>query len=164
MVSSLGRAKRFTQYYDSNHWADPESRSGPGSRQDSPQVQHALGALATITERYAIRTLADIPCGDFNWMGAHLSAWPRVEYIGFDIVAKLIKRNQRIFPGRRFAKLDIVSSIPTQSDLIFSKDLINHLEDQEIVQAIANMRQSNSKYLLATNNFGYVNEELTRSK
>lgn len=34
-VPVLGRAGQFTQYYDTNHWADPETRSGPGSRQGS---------------------------------------------------------------------------------------------------------------------------------
>jgi hypothetical protein len=154
----------FTRYYDKNHWADPESRSGPGSRQNSPQVRHALLTLSAITEQYGIRTLADIPCGDFNWIGTYLSAWPSVEYTGFDIVAKLVKQNQMTFPDRQFARLDIVVEVPPPSDLIFCKDLLNHLETAEIVQAIANMRRSGSKYLLASNNFGYVNEEMKRSR
>lgn len=162
--AALRRAKRFTQYYDENHWADSESRSGPGSRQNSPQVQHALEILSAVTERYAIRTLADIPCGDFNWISTYLNAWPKVGYVGFDIVPKLIKCNQLAFPSRQFAKLDIVVSVPPPSDLIFCKDLINHLEPIEIIQAIANMRRSGSKYLLASNNFGYANEEMKRSR
>lgn len=164
LVSALGRKKMFTRYYRNNHWADPESRSGPGSRQDSRAAQHALETLVSVTERYAIRSIADIPCGDFNWIGAYLSACPNVEYTGFDIVTELVERNQRVFPSRQFAELDIVSRVPPRFDLIFCKDLINHLEDGEIAQAVANMRQSESKYLLATNNFGYVNEKLTRKK
>ncbi|MDI1262909.1 MAG: hypothetical protein PS018_06595 [bacterium] len=164
MVSALGRARTFARYYDTNYWADPESRSGPGSRQDSPHVRHALEVLAAVTERYAIRTIADIPCGDFNWIDAHLRAWPEVEYSGFDIVPRLIERNRRVFPGRRFARFDIVLGVPPPCDLIFCKDLINHLEDHEIVQAIAHMRQSGSRYLLATNNFGYLNRPLTRDR
>jgi trans-aconitate methyltransferase len=134
-------------------------RIAPRFRVGPPRI----GDLATITERYAIHTIADIPCGDFNWIGTHLDAWPRLEYVGFDIVAELIKRNQRVFPNRRFAKLDIVSNVPPRFDLLFSKDVINHLKNGEIVQAIANMRLSGSKYLLATNNFGYSNEELNHS-
>ncbi len=164
VVSSIGRAARFTQYYAINQWADSESRSGAGSRQDSPSVRHALETLSEVTNRYSIRTMADIPCGDFNWMSTHLSAWPAVDYIGFDIVGRLVKRNQEAFPGRRFAKLDIVAMVPPPSDLIFCKDLLNHLETSEIVQTVANMRRSGSKYLLASNNFGYPNQKLTRSR
>lgn len=163
-VSALGRKARFTLYYRTNHWADPESRSGAGSRKDSHSVQHALATLASVTKLYTIRSIADIPCGDFNWISAHLVAFPDVKYGGFDIVTDLVKRNQRAFPIRRFAKLDIVSSVPPPSDLIFCKDLINHLEDQEIVQAVTNMRQSGSRYLLATNNFGHANMKLKRTR
>jgi hypothetical protein len=164
LVSALRRAMTFSHYYHTNHWADAESRSGPGSRQDSPSVQHALKILSDVTDRYAICSLADIPCGDFNWISAYLMAWPQVDYTGFDIVAKLVKRNQVAFPSRKFARLDIVVSVPPPCDLIFCKDLLNHLESSEIVQAIANMRLSGSRYLLASNNFGYVNEEMTRSR
>jgi hypothetical protein len=154
MVSVFGRASAFTYYYDTNHWADSESRSGAGSRQNSPTVLHSLRILSTVTQRYAIRTVADIPCGDSNWIRAYLSAWPGVEYTGFDIVAKLIKRNQRVFPSRKVSKLDIVANVPPPSDLIFCKDLFNHFGSSEIVRAITNMRRSGSKYLLASNNFG----------
>ena len=164
LVSTAGRKVRFTDYYNRNHWADSESRSGAGSRRDSRQVQHALATLAAITECYAIRTIADVPCGDFNWIGAYLDAHPGVAYVGFDIVAKLVERNRRTFPARRFAELDIVTSVPPPSDLIFCKDLINHLEEGEIVQAVANMRRSRSKYLLATNNFGIPNSRLKRGR
>ena len=158
------RKRNFTYIYDTNYWSDPESRSGPGSRRDSGSVRHVLDVLATVTERYAIRTIADIPCGDFNWIGAYLEAWPEVDYVGFDIVDELIKRNRENHPGRRFALLDIVTAIPPRSDLILCKDLINHLETGEIIEAIANMRRSGSKYLLATNNFGYPNSKLFRSR
>jgi hypothetical protein len=163
MVPALARTMRFTHYYCANYWADPETRSGPGSRKDSPHVHHALEVLTIVTERYAIRSIADIPCGDFNWMGAYLAAWPGVNYRGFDIVAMLIDRNRRAYPGRRFDKLDIVIGVPPPNDLIFCKDLTNHLKDHEIVQAVAHMRESGSTYLLATNNFGYVNRPLMRS-
>jgi 2-polyprenyl-3-methyl-5-hydroxy-6-metoxy-1,4-benzoquinol methylase len=163
-ISSLGRQSVFTHYYRTNHWRDPESRSGPGSRRDSHSVQHTLEVLTTVTERYAIRTISDIPCGDFNWINTYLDASPGIHYIGFDIVTELVERNQRTFPDRRFTQFDIVTSVPPSSDLIFCKDLLNHLKDGEIVQAIANMNRSGSKYLLATNNFGYSNKKLRRTR
>lgn len=154
----------FTRYYDKNHWGDSESRSGPGSRTDSPSVGHAIRILSEVAAKYDIRNIADIPCGDFNWIGTFLQSHPELGYIGFDIVAKLIECNRRRFPSREFARLDVVASIPPKVDLIFCKDLINHLEYREIIQAITNMRQSGSTYLLATNNFGYKNTGLIRMR
>jgi hypothetical protein len=162
LVAAFRRKATFTYYYATNHWADPESRSGPGSRKDSGSVQHALAALSDITRRFAIRSVADIPCGDFNWIHAYLEAHPEVDYTGFDVVAALVERNRRAFPGRKFARFDIVERVPPATDLIFCKDLFNHLTSGEIVRAIANMRASGSTYLLASNNFAYPNTELIR--
>ena len=164
LISSWARIRTFTGYYRANHWADAESRSGPGSRRDSGSVEHALRILAMITERYGVRTIADIPCGDFNWIGRYLDAWPSVAYVGFDIVSPLIDRNRALFPEKRFTRLDIVCDVPPHVDLIFCKDLFNHLESREIVKAIANMRRSGSTYLLASNNFGYPYEALRRTR
>lgn len=105
--------------------------------------------------RYDVTSVADIPCGDFNWMDIYLTATPRIAYVGYDIVRPLIRANRRRFPRWRFEALDIVSQVPPTADLIFCKDLFNHLEAHEIVDAISNMRRSGSGWLLASNNFGY---------
>lgn len=123
-----------------------------------------MRVLSDIVERHGIRNLADIPCGDFNWIGAFLSAYPEVNYIGCDVVTKLIERNKLKFPTRKFVHLDVVVSVPPKVDLIFCKDLINHLENHEIIEAVANMRRSGSTFLLATNNFGYENRRLVRRR
>jgi hypothetical protein len=160
LAAGLRRRALFTWYYATNVWRDPESRSGPGSRRDSGQVRHSLDVLSEIVERHGVRSLADIPCGDFNWMGAFLAARPQLDYAGYDIVAPLIASNRRKAPGRRFERLDIVTEIPPAADLIFCKDMINHLSAPDIVASIDNMRRSGSTWLLATNNFGYVYEDL----
>lgn len=159
------RLKMFAYYYSINVWGDPETRSGPGSRKDCLAVTHSLEMLSTFTEQHDIRSIIDIPCGDFNWMSTYLEMHPEVAYNGFDIVHDLVERNRRVFPGYEFSQLDIVKSVPPPADLIFCKDLLNHLSRDEIVLAISNMRASGAKYLLATNNFGYPdpNEELERS-
>lgn len=162
MAPFLGRERRFTAHYIGNVWNDSESFSGPGSRRDSQCVKDALEQLSAVTMQFGIRSVADIPCGDFNWISAFLAAHPEVDYIGYDIVAQLIERNRREFPLRQFAKLDIVAEIPPPADLILCKDLFNHLRFDDVARAIANMRASRTKYLLASNNFGYANRELWR--
>jgi hypothetical protein len=161
----LARRRRstFTHYYEVNWWKDGESRSGPGSRRDSPAVAHCLPILSSIVEKYEIRSMADIPCGDFNWIGAFLEARSELDYSGFDIVEELIERNRLNHADRKFDLLDIVATVPPKVDLIFCKDLINHLENHEIFKAVANMRLSGSTYCLVTNNFGYKNTRLWRT-
>jgi hypothetical protein len=162
--AALRRELDFTSIYRGNGWGDTESKSGIGSRRDSHAVRHSLELLSSITKSKGVRSIADIPCGDFNWIGVYISANPDVTYTGYDIVLPLIKRNRRLFPHQRFEHLDIVREVPGTVDLIFCKDLLNHLEDWEIIVAIDNMQKSGSKWLLASNNFGYENRPLRRTK
>ncbi len=162
-LGPLGRWADFTLRYRRNIWGDDESYSGPGSRRDSHSVTHSLEVLGHLTSLLDLKSVADIPCGDFNWISAYLDRHPKVSYVGYDIVGELIARNRRSYPEVRFAALDIVSKVPPPADLIFCKDLVNHLEDAEIIRAIENMRRSGSTWLLATSNSGYTNVKLRRS-
>jgi hypothetical protein len=151
---------RFGQVFHQNLWLDPETTSGPGSRKDSHSVSKALAALAIIKEQINFTSINDIPCGDFNWIDQFLKNAPDVIYKGFDIVPMMIEKNRALHSSHEFATLDITATPPPYADLIFSKDLFNHLLYTDIRKALMNMKKSMSRYLLATNNFGFVNEEL----
>lgn len=153
-------AKRFSTVYRENLWGDAESRSGAGSRRDSTMVADALAALQTAHDDYGIRTISDIPCGDFNWIGAFLEKNPDVVYCGYDIVRDAVERNRRRFASHAFDVLDVTVRLPPRSDLIFCKDLLNHLSYADARKAMANMKASGSTYILLSNNFGFENKEL----
>lgn len=153
--------RRFTKVYENNLWGDPESRSGPGSRRDSGQAVHSINVLNRLCSEYRISSISDIPCGDFNWFHDFLYPNPSILYTGYDIVPNLIKRNRRIF-RYNFELLDIASQVPGPADLIFCKDLFNHLIYRSIANSLLNMIASQSKFLLASNNFNYIeNVDLT---
>lgn len=145
---------RFTAVHDFGLWGSRELRSGPGSDRDAPSVALALAALAWVQEEYALGSLHHIPCGDFNWMPEALSRLGAVRYIGFDIVRVALERNRERHPAFEFRWLDITAHAPPAADLIFCKDLFNHLDEGDVRRAIRNMRRSGSKLLLASNNPG----------
>ena len=130
------------------------------SRKDSESVTLALSALETVKGMVKFVSINDIPCGDFNWIHNFLIYAPDISYRGFDIVPTLIEQNRMLYPQYKFHVLDITSSPPPYSDLIFAKDLFNHLLYVDIRKALSKMKESGSKYLLASNNFSYTNEEL----
>ena len=74
------------------------------------------------------------------------------EYIGGDIVPKLVEQNQRNFGNskRRFLHLDITSDYLPQVDLILSRDCLVHFPFSEISAALKNFKSSQSTYLLTT--------------
>src|SRR5215831_2218119 len=59
--------RRFTEVYEKALWGDDETRSGWGSKRDGGHVQTALEILRMVIPKYDILSIADIPCGDFNW-------------------------------------------------------------------------------------------------
>ena len=152
--------ERFETVFRTRRWALGESVSGPGSDRTSGQVEHAIRVLTKACDELDVRSIADIPCGDFHWFDLFLQDRPGIAYVGYDIVEPLIARNRIIHPDRRFEALDIVTDVPPPADLIFSKDLVNHLYEADVWAALRNMVASRSRWLLITSNAGATNEEL----
>lgn len=155
-------ADRFTGVFEENVWKDNETVSGPGSRLDSPAVVSAVYALNQVIIEYGIKSIADVPCGDFNWMNQVTKSHPAVAYVGYDIVAPLIAKNKARWPETEFRILDITMSSAATVDLIFSKELFIHLTVYDTLLALENIRQSGSKYLMSLNHFNCGNKELER--
>ena len=151
---------RFTTVYDKALWGEYESRSGEASVRGSPWVSIAGEAIAKAVHEHNVRSINDIPCGDFNWMPDVLATFSNLQYTGFDIVKPALARNKDRHPKYEFRLLDITTSVPPAADLILCKDLLNHLADVDVKRAISNIRRSGSKFLLASNNPGFENTPL----
>lgn len=138
----------FTTIYDSNYWGDSESVSGEGSNLE--QTQHLELSLSQLFRELEIKSVLDIPCGDFYWMSKiDLSS---IDYIGADIVEEIISNvsEKYTLPNRKFKVLDLIKDDLPKVDLIFVRDCLVHLSDENISQAIQNIKRSGSKYLLTT--------------
>lgn len=151
---------RFSEVYQSRLWGSEESVSGPGSERSAGAVRHSLQVLDTVIREHGIRSMADIPCGDFNWMPELLAAHPDLGYVGYDVVPELIRENRLRYPARDFRPLDIAQAVPTRADLVFSKDLLNHLGEADVWAALENMVTSGAEWLLVTTNRGFDNVDL----
>lgn len=155
--------KRFTSVFETNEWGDDQSASGTGSRLDSPSVKEAIDMLDRVIREHRIKSVADIPSGDFNWFPYILGVHRDLKYRGFDIVEALVDRNSKRFPHYTFTLFDATNQVPDKVDLIFSKDMVNHLSHADVAKAIANFKRSGSRFLLLSNNFGHSNTELNEN-
>lgn len=139
--------KIFTKVYANNYWGSHESVSGPGSTLNQTKI--VRDEIVKIISVYDIKTLLDIPCGDFNWLSkVNLD----IEYIGADIVRDIISLNNDKYKSlnKKFIHLDIISNNLPEVNLILCRDLLVHLNNKQVKKAIDNIKNSNSKYLLAT--------------
>jgi SAM-dependent methyltransferase len=84
----------------------------------------------------AVRSVTDLGCGD--WQHSHLIDWSQVEYIGLDAVPEIIERNRSRFtlPNLKFAVSTLVDDLPG-GDLLVSKNVLQHLPNQTIVEYLA---------------------------
>jgi hypothetical protein len=136
---------------------DEESRSGPGS--SLKESSETIRNLPLIFKKYNINTVLDLSCGDFNWMkNVDLS---KVEYLGTDIVDDLIKNNIINYKkdNINFKVMNFIEDNIPKVDLLISRDTLFHFSNDDIFKSIANIKRSESKYLLTTS---YANKLLTK--
>jgi SAM-dependent methyltransferase len=141
-------AEVFSGYFRRNKWRDADSRSGKGSNLEAtadlrPQLPPLFADLG-------VRTVADIPCGDFFWM-AHVDL-TGIDYLGGDIVPEMIARNTERHggPGRRFEVVDLIAGPVPRADLLLVRDCLVHLSHAHVARALENIRASGSTWLLTT--------------
>ncbi|MBN2487003.1 MAG: hypothetical protein JXB34_13590 [Bacteroidales bacterium] len=142
------KEKRFTDIYLKDKWHSNESKSGKGS--EIANTENVRAFLPEIVKTYSLKSLLDIPCGDFNWMKEVVSNFQT--YTGGDIVDELILKNNDKYSNERikFNKIDIVNDPIPPADLLLCRDLFIHLSFKDIRKVIDKVKKSNVKYLLAS--------------
>jgi len=135
-----GRNARFTADYHQN--------SGVGSNLEATKA--ISQSLPGVLDSLSVRSMLDIPCGDFVWMG-HVDL-TSVTYTGADVIETLVLSHQRLHGSaqKNFKALDIVTSDLPEVDLIFCRDCLVHFSDRLVKRAVNNIKRSRSRYLLTT--------------
>ncbi len=152
----MGMAAVFAEHTRTNGWGSEESLSGTGSTlEQTAVIRQRLPELVRV---YGVETILDIPCGDFNWM-RHVDLL--VRYIGADIVDDLIRQNREAYADdrRAFEVLDLTRDMLPRADLVLCRDCLFHLSFAHAAMALANIKASGSRLLLAT-----TNPELQRNR
>lgn len=143
------RQAYFAGMYEDNIWGDRCSRSGSGSNlENTATLRKELPGLLVSLQ---VRSLLDLPCGDWAWM-REVDLTGLDAYIGGDIVPDLIERLNRDHADHRvrFAVLDAISSAIPATDAVMVRDLFGHLEHAQVRRAIANIKRGGATWLLAT--------------
>lgn len=138
----------FADIYRNNMWGGANSVSGPGS--ELAQTDKIIQELPALFRTFNIRSVLDIPCGDFHWM-----RWvdlAGVDYIGADIVPEIMDRNRKYRTMRkvRFELMDLIHDPLPSVDLILCRDCLVHFDLAAITRSLENIRASGSRYLLTT--------------
>jgi hypothetical protein len=108
-----------------------------------------VATLRSLMEEHEVRSILDIPCGDFHWMRrVNLQG---LSYIGGDIVRELVVQNQRhASEGISFRHMDLLIHDLPKVDLILCRDCLVHFSFDDIFKALRNLCASGSRFLLTT--------------
>lgn len=144
--------KIFTDIADYNAWGSKESVSGTGS--ELCATVKVREWLPRIIDIYGIKSILDAPCGDVNWMKTLFPEFQKREvlYAGMDIVERLIEQNGMAHEtdAIAFVKGDITEETLPRYDLIFMRDVLGHLSNDNIFKVLKNVKDSGAKWLLTT--------------
>jgi SAM-dependent methyltransferase len=144
----LSTEDTFQEIYQTNHWESDASFSGIGS--GGLQTREISLQIPRLVKELEIKDFLDVPCGDFGWfskLNLNLES-----YVGGDILAEIVERNQKIFnaPGRQFKKINLITDPLPDSDILLCRDCLVHLSNEDINAVIQNIKRSNITYLLTT--------------
>lgn len=138
----------FENIFKNRSWRGRESISGRGS--DSDQTKYIVKKVPALFKNMKIKTVLDIPCGDFYWMkNIDLRG---IEYIGADIVKELIIKNKNQYEKNNitFRHMNLIVDPLPQVDLILIRDCFVHMSYNDIFKSLNNICRSKSVYLLTT--------------
>lgn len=148
ILPALDLAERFTILDELGVYHHQDSISGAGST--LPETAALRHALPELLREYDVRSILDIPCGDFNWLRkVNLSG---IDYLGVDIVPRIVSSNRETYASsqRRFALLDATRNSLPRAELVISRDLFIHLSNKDIHRVLDRFRMSGSSWFLMT--------------
>ena len=180
-TSSAERERAFERVYDEGRWVngmDGALCSSGWSNVAAGQGTSALQAVLKVVDTLDIRSIADIPSGDGCFAGALLrelrnrtaaaqAVTPTIEYVGIDIVARLVARNNALYGdgSTEFLQADVVSGASPlpRADLIFSRQMLQHLCTEDALRFVRMVARSPARFALLTTfetNDAFVNSDI----
>lgn len=159
-LQGLPTKEVFEFIYKNNLWGSSESKSGVGSQLDS--TTQLRSRLPTVLNALGVKTLVDIPCGDFSWLSTvplHVN-----RYIGADIVPAIVEQNVLKYrdshPFAEFRVLDLTSDQLPDGDALLCRDCLVHVPYALMADALRNIICSRFQYIILTT---FVGDDRTNS-
>jgi SAM-dependent methyltransferase len=151
------RQEAFVRIKREERWGS--DLSGGGSTVDYTQATRDI--LERVIGDTGVTSMLDAGCGDAAWVPFVLENLGNgFRYVGGDIVPDLIERHSKKYPQYEFHVLDFVEDDLPPCDLIFCRDVIQHLPIGDAIKVLRNFSRSGARYLLTTTHlrrFGWRN-------
>ena len=142
---------KFSNIYKKNIWGS----SGTGSN-FSYANKWFVRELRSIIDKYNIKTIGDVGCGDWEIM-KHFK-FNGESYTGIDCVDFLVdKLSEHKTDKIQFVCQDVSQNPPIGYDLVIIKDVIQHWDDETILDKF-NEILKNNKYVYCINGYKFIRD------
>jgi SAM-dependent methyltransferase len=152
----------FNCIYATGTWARDDATgkgtSGTGSTLEITREYRAY--LENFIKDHAVKSVVDAGCGDWSFSSA--IDWGDASYLGVDIASDVINavRKKHEKGKIKFEVGDITQDLPA-SDLLISKDVLQHLSNELVHKFIKNnLRKGKYKWVILTNDRGSENPNI----
>ena len=151
------REEKFTDIYQNNLWGSKETKSGLGSELKNTITM--LENLPKIIEKYKIKSIFDVGCGDWNWFK---EMDIDTAYTGIDIVEPLIEELNKKHKNNNieFIHSDAIEEKFRNYDMVIARDVLFHFSYKDIFKFMSNLQESQSKYFLTTHSGDFINKDI----
>lgn len=145
-------ASIFSYIYEHNIWGKPHQdspfNSGTGSTSTAEFTEKYCDFVVDFIRKKNIKQVVELGCGDFRV--SRKIAIPAVNYIGIDVVDKLIEYNQANYANEHisFFKKDIVLDKLPNGELCLIRQVLQHLSNDAILKILPKLKKY--KYVLIT--------------
>jgi SAM-dependent methyltransferase len=109
--------------------------------------------------KHNIKSVYDAGCGELNWMNPERLRAGNIRYMGGDISIHSVAYCKSMWPELSISLHDMTSDPLPQVDLVFSSDVVIHLENMDKIRFLRNFVNSESRYLLVTNDRGAISND-----
>lgn len=152
----------FTNIYNTNKWI---KGSGAGSYIENTKEYNKY--IINFIRSNSVQSVLDLGCGD--WQSSYLiyENLPNIDYTGIDCVESVIENNKIKYPTYKFLCFDFVNQLEVikNSDLIILKDVLQHLELEDIYKLLDYIVTKISyKFIIITNNGKQSKDDLKLEK
>lgn len=135
--------KLFEVFYNDITWPTPGVYYGK------------TDALLALMIKHNIKSIFDAGCGPRHWMADNKFLEHGIVYLGGDIVSSNVKYCNRNWPELDINTHDMTTDPFPDVDLIFSSDVVIHLNNSDKLKFLKNFLNSRANYLLITHSGNY---------
>ena len=152
--SGLSNAEVFEKIYEEKRWGtsdikDRKYSSGDGTR-DREIVEEYIDAVTYfLSKNSGLKSGLDLGCGDFSVGVAFCELFQ--EYRAMDVAKNVINENKNFYKSKnvKFSVLDLTGGKIPRIDVIFVRQVLQHLSNTEIKKFVKNI-EGKFQHLIVT--------------